>query len=842
MSGQGENSEADRRASDGPVNWGEYCALRDTLRREIIARNDQLREEVNNAIQDLQIEVNQQLNVLHTNIVADIVRQLRPQNEQDPVIDETDVEAAARRARATNNPPPRPPRGGDDGINGRGRGRGRGMGHGGAAYEPIHDNFLLRNEANQRNNRNGNNRPDEERFGKLKFSMPKFAGTNNPEDYLAWELKVDKIFRLHNYTEEKKLAMASLEFEEYALIWWEQIQSQREDHDEPPVASWTEMKVEMRARFVPRHYKRDLSDKLQVLKQGNRTVDEYYKEMEMAMIRANVYEHEEQTMARFLAGLNYPIKRITEFQPYNSVVELVHQATKAERQVQQDSKFTKNPSFVSRSVQKNSQPTAARSGKEQSNQNMKQDPTVSSSSMGLTAKSSVVQCFKCLGRGHISKECPNNRTMLITEGGDYESASEGDDDPSNDSSEEENEMTYCDFETGKSLIVTKKVLSVQTKQDNEQLCSLFHTKAKWLNDCGEVKIQHMVKVPFKIGEYCDMVECDVVPMTEFDDVFPEDIPAGLPPLRGASLPNRPPYRANPEETKEIERQIQTLLDKGYVRESLSPCDVPVILVPKKDDTWRMCVDCRAINNITIRYRHPIPQLDDMLDELSGAVVFSKIDLHSGYHQIRMKEGDEWKTAFKTKFGLYECRTMEEHIEHIKQVLQVLRLEKLYANMEKCIFCTNKVVFLGFVVSAQGVEVDESKVENFSTIAAPLNELTKKALKYLRGQAKLNRRHAKWMEFIESFPYIVKHKKGVASLKQLYAVDKEFSEPYSKCCCTCNGWPHQIRQVSRISLILRREGRAHPRIKDQRCRRASTSWEEERTGKKEKAMASAERLG
>jgi hypothetical protein len=125
-------------------------------------------------------------------------------------------------------------------------------------------------------------------------------------------------------------------------------------------------------------------------------------------------------------------------------------------------------------------------------------------------------------------------------------------------------------------------------------------------------------------------------LLEFKDVFPAKIPPRQPPLRGidhqidlipgATLPNRVAYMTNPEATKEIQRQVQELLDHGYVRESLSPCVVLVILVPKKNGTWRMCVDCRAINNITICYCFPIPMLDDMLDDLSGSIIFTKIDL------------------------------------------------------------------------------------------------------------------------------------------------------------------------------------------------------------------------
>ena len=250
-------------------------------------------------------------------------------------------------------------------------------------------------------------------------------------------------------------------------------------------------------------------------------------------------------------------------------------------------------------------------------------------------------------------------------------------------------------------------------------------------------------------------------LAQFCDVFPDDLPSGLPPKRdvdhrielvsGSDPPSRPTYRMSPAELNELKKQLDELLMKGFVQPSKSPYGAPVLFVKKKDGSTRMCVDYRALNKITKKNSYPLPRVDELLDRLNGARYFSKIDLRSGYHQVRIANEDVEKTAFRTRYGHYEfmvlpfgltnapatfmhlmqqvfkpylddfvivflddiliySKTETEHVDHVKKVLKKLREHKLYAKASKCEFFKQSIDFLGYVITKDGITMDAGKVK------------------------------------------------------------------------------------------------------------------------------------
>lgn len=260
-------------------------------------------------------------------------------------------------------------------------------------------------------------------------------------------------------------------------------------------------------------------------------------------------------------------------------------------------------------------------------------------------------------------------------------------------------------------------------------------------------------------------------LEEFSDVFDESVATHLPPRRpfdhtipleeGKVPPFGRLYTMSQPELDIVKDYIVTNLESGFIRPSSSPAAAPILFVKKKDGSLRLCVDYRGLNRVTIKNRYPLPLIDELLDRLRTAKWFTKIDLRNAYHQIRIAKGEEWKTAFRTRYGLYEYQVMpfgltnapasfqhlvnsvfqdmldrfvtaylddiiiysdtyEEHVEHVRQVLQRLREAMLYAKDSKCEFFRKKVTFLGYVISDQGISMDEEKVRAVLDWPVPRN--------------------------------------------------------------------------------------------------------------------------
>jgi hypothetical protein len=302
-----------------------------------------------------------------------------------------------------------------------------------------------------------------------------------------------------------------------------------------------------------------------------------------------------------------------------------------------------------------------------------------------------------------------------------------------------------------------------------------------LSHCPKIKLRKL-KGLMRKGGMAQMIHlCPVIPEQQ-PNTIPSAVqrlidskaalfkdPASLPPTRefdhhiplipGVKPVNIKPYRYSPTQKDEIERQIKEMLANGIIRPSQSPFASPVILVKKKDGAWRFCVDYRQLNNHTVKNKYPLPIVDELLDELHGAAWFTKLDMRSGYHQIRLKLADEHKTAFKTHHGHWEFRvmpfgltnapatfqalmntifqpllkqcvlvfvddiliyskTLDSHLEHLQQVFTILEHHKLYLKKSKCSFAQQSLEYLGHIICGKGVATDSTKTQTIATWPTP----------------------------------------------------------------------------------------------------------------------------
>uniref|UniRef100_A0A2N9IJU3 CCHC-type domain-containing protein n=1 Tax=Fagus sylvatica TaxID=28930 RepID=A0A2N9IJU3_FAGSY len=463
--------------------------------------------------------------------------------------------------------------------------------------------------------------------------------------------------------------------------------------------------------------------------EGSRSVEDYHKEMEVAMIRANVEEDREATMARFLSGLNRDIANVIELQHYVEIEDMVHMAMKLEAK-----RKTEPPK-----------------GKDEGTSNK---PKVESQ----PSRNRDIKCFKCLGSGHIASQCPNRRVMIMRDNGEVMTESEDDSDgmPELVDASDDDGVVYP--VTGESL-VARRALNTHIKVDDaeQQRENIFHTRChvnnKWLNDCGEVSVDRQVLVTFSIGKYLDEVLCDVVPMHA-----------------GHILLGRP-WQYDRRVTHDGFKNMYSFVKEGK----------------------------------TIK-----------LAPLTPSQVYED--------QLKLKSELLFQTDQPIGVNLEETKELQRQVEDLmSQGVREGEHEPMCSTSATsakeggrggCALIAGRST----ISRTKGIEVDEEKVKaikecqrqraSLSTTLWPREfviHTDHESLKHLKGQGKLNQRHARWLEYIETFPYVIRYKQGKENIvadalsrryvlltsmsakmlgfeyvKDMYADDADFSDVYKAC--------------------------------------------------------------
>ncbi|XP_051137549.1 uncharacterized protein LOC127255842 [Andrographis paniculata] len=532
----------------------------------------------------------------------------------------------------------------------------------------------------------------------MRHNPPTYSGCVEPGVLEFCVEKMEKIFRVVQVPPGQRANIGAYFLEGRANRWWLGEEAAGVDQVD---MTWDEFKAKLKARFIPSHVRKAKKQELLDLKQGSMLVEDYFQRIQEALVvldNNSLYEAYERA-ARFYQKQEVRQKGIEKEMGYQ------HQfRDKGKAKVEDEPK-----------------------GKNKWWQIFRSGPSYK----GILIKEPSQES------GHITSLCPSAVTAKEFPEPRFRPWQQ----PSSQSQGRglgPSCIGGVDFATN--------LLSMKLSEFDVILGMDWLMAYQAQFDCRKRSIS--LGYPVYLCEVRDLKQGEqrlqnILVVRDFPDVFPDDIP-GMPPARemdftidivsSAEPVSRAPHRMAPLE-------LQELLDKGYIRPSTSPWGAPVLFVKKKDGSLRLCIDYRGLNKVTVKNKYPLPRIDDLFDQLRGASIFSKIDLRSGYYQLRVAEYDIPKTTFRTRYGHYEFTVMsfgltnapavfmelmnrifqpyvdqfvvifiddilvyspdkKTHAKHLHVTLNTLHARKLYAKLSKCEFWLKKVAFLGHVFSGK----------------------------------------------------------------------------------------------------------------------------------------------